>query len=84
MTSTGIPPLNGEKTHPLSEHAMSVLISLGRRPMPAQEINPGVQNRLMREALAEHVDLPSPYQSHKGRKIKFMQITAAGQDRLNQ
>ncbi len=84
MTPTGISPLNGEKTHPLSEAALSVLHSLASGAMPAQEINPGVQNRFMREALAEYIDLPSPYRTHKGRKIKFMQITDAGRARLQQ
>ena len=51
---------------PISEHAESVLRSL---PMPAQEINPGVRDRLLRAGYVEIVRLPSPYKKHKGLKI---------------
>lgn len=77
-------PLNGTKTHPLTDHALGVLRSLERSPSPTQTINAGVVNRLQREALAEIVDLPSPYASHKGKKIKFLQITEAGRARAAQ
>lgn len=71
-------PLNGEKTHPLSAHALEELRTLLNGPRPQQEFNPGVVNRLAREALVEEVQLPSPYATHKGRKITFLQITPAG------
>ncbi|KYK44534.1 hypothetical protein A1D31_14135 [Bradyrhizobium liaoningense] len=71
-------PLNGTKTHPLSAHAINVLRSLARCPDPAQEINPGVGNRLMRESLVEIVNLPSPYKKHRGAVIPHYQITDAG------
>lgn len=83
MTQT-LEPLNGTQTHPLTPHALGVLKSLVRNPAPKQMINPGVVNRLQREALAEIVDLPSPYASHKGEKIKFLQITEAGRVRAAQ
>lgn len=77
------PPLNGEKTHPLTPHALEVLRQLARAPMPRQEINAGVVNRFAREALAETVMRPSPYKTHKGKNIDFLQITDAGRARLN-
>lgn len=71
-------PLNGEKTHPLTSHSLGVLRDLVRSPMPRQEINPGVANRLLREQLVESVDLPSPYASHKGRAIEHLRASAVG------
>jgi hypothetical protein len=75
---SAIPPLNGTKTHPLSKHALSALERLMNGPEPRQTINPGVVNRLEREALVETVMLPSPYQSHKGALTSFLKITDAG------
>jgi hypothetical protein len=46
-----IPPLHGTKTHPLSDHARGILAQLKRGPIPQYQINPGVINRLRREAL---------------------------------
>ena len=46
-------PLNGTKTHPLSQHALGVLQRLSRYPIPRSEINPGVIDRLSREDLIE-------------------------------
>lgn len=71
-------PLNGEKTHPLTAHALAELRDLTRGPEPRQSINPGVVNRLLREALVESVDLPSPYPTHKRRLIEHLRITDAG------
>lgn len=45
-------PLNGQKTHPLSKHALGVLRDLARGPVPGYEINPGVRDRLSRGGLA--------------------------------
>jgi hypothetical protein len=45
-------PLNGTKTHPLSDHAKGVLEVLAARPLLKHLINPGVRNRLAREELA--------------------------------
>jgi len=75
-------PLNGTKTHPLTTHALEVLAWIALRPRPVQEVNPGVRNRIEREELVDRVDLPSPYTSHKGKKIPFYQINAAGSARL--
>lgn len=75
-------PLNGTKTHPLSESALGALRSLAHGPIPRQEVNPGVANRLEREDLVDEVDLPSPYKTHKGKKIRFLQINDAGRARL--
>lgn len=73
-----IRPLNGENTHPLTRFALSTLRELLSGERPRQEINPGVCNRLLREALVEEVSLVSPYRTHKGRQIPFFRITAAG------
>lgn len=74
-----ITPLNGTKTHPLSEHAFDALRWLLKYgPEPRQAFNAGVCNRLEREALVEVMLMPSPFPMHKGRKIEFLQITDAG------
>ena len=72
-------PLNGVKTHPLTEHSKGVLKTLASQgPKPAQEINNGVIDRLGREGLAEIVHLTSPYDKHRGGKCAHLQVTAAG------
>ena len=71
-------PLNGEKTHPLSAHALTELRQIDRRAVPRCAVNPGVANRLQCEALVEIVMLPSPFKTHKGRKIAHLEITEAG------
>lgn len=72
-------PLNGEKTHPLSATALSSLRDLrDDGPQPKLTFNAGIVDRLLREDLVEIVHLPSPYKTHKGRKIDYLQITAAG------
>lgn len=73
-----VTPLNGEKTHPLTAHAIGKLRELLDGPQPACGINPGVINRFMREDLAEIVQLPSPFKTHSGGKIAHVQITEAG------
>jgi hypothetical protein len=80
MTPT---PLNGSKTHPLSAHARSELARIAKTPVPSQDVNPGVVNRLRRESLVELVQLPSPFASHKGRKIEHLQVSDAGRALLD-
>lgn len=75
-------PLNGTKTHALTPASLGALRDLAAKPMPRQEFNPGVANRLLREALVESVELPSPYATHMGRSIEHLQATAAGVARL--
>ncbi|UTC28912.1 hypothetical protein MARCHEWKA_04000 [Brevundimonas phage vB_BpoS-Marchewka] len=82
MDQTTIPPNNGTRTHPLSAHALGVLRGLARAPLPMQEINPGVSNRLRREALITEEPRISPYKTHKGAKIAFAVITDAGRAAL--
>lgn len=82
MTNAAIQPSNGTLTHPLSKHALGVLRALLRAPMPYQEINPGVTNRLTRERLIDTESMPSPYKTHKGAKIAFAVITDAGRAAL--
>lgn len=77
-------PLNGEKTHPLTPTSLGALRDLVTTPKPRQEFNPGVANRLLREALVESVDLPSPYATHKGRVIEHLKASAAGVARAAQ
>lgn len=72
------------KLRPLTPIAIETLRDLARRPAPRQEINPGLCNRLLLEALVEEVELPSPYATHKGRNIVFFQLSAAGRERLVQ
>ncbi len=71
-------PLNGTKTHPLTAHAKSALSQLWHGPMPRQQINPGVVNRLEREELVRNVMLDSPYVTSAGKKIQHLEITEAG------
>jgi hypothetical protein len=75
-----IPPLNGTKTHPLTQHAYAALELLERGPIPTREINAGVVNRLQREDLVEIVQLPNPYPTSRKRSptIDHMMITEAG------
>lgn len=76
--SPTIQPLNGTRTHPLTAHALAELRDIADQPVPRQEVNPGVANRLEREALVEVVQLPSPFPSHRGRYIAHLRITEAG------
>ena len=71
-------PLNGEKTHALSLAAREKLDDIRRAPRPCSEVNPGVSNRLRREALVEIVRLPSPFKTHARKLIDHLQITDAG------
>ncbi len=71
-------PLNGTKTHPLSDVARETLAKIRIAPMPAQEINPGVVNRLMREGCVELVNLPSPYK--KGGTVTHLRMKEANND----
>lgn len=76
-------PLNGLKTHPLSDHAFNALKSLDHGPRPCQDFNPGVSNRLLREELVASVFLPSPFKSHKGAVIEHLMLTVVGRARIN-
>jgi hypothetical protein len=73
-------PLNGEKTHPLTAHAIAALVDLSHGPKPRQALNAGVANRLLRGELVEPVLLPSPYKSHRGAQIEHLRLTKAGHD----
>lgn len=66
------------KRHPLSKHAVEVLQRLARGPIPSMEINPGVIGKFCTEHLVELVQLPSPYQSHRGKTCEHAQITERG------
>lgn len=73
-------PLNGEKTHPLSAHAIAALVDLSHGPKPRQELNPGMANRLLRGELVEWTFLASPYKTHAGKKIEFLRLTKLGHE----
>ena len=80
-----VPPLHGEKTHPLTQHARMVLAALAKDgPRPSLEINHGVVNRFHREGLTETVMLPSPYLSHRGGTCPHERVTDAGRAALTQ
>lgn len=70
--------MNGGRTRPLTAHARGVLRELARAPMPRQNMNPGVADRLERGDFAEVVMLPSPFEIHHGANIRYMRITAGG------
>ena len=55
--------LNGGNTRPMSATAREMLAKIKVAPIPAQEINPGVVDRLLREGCVELVNLPSPYKT---------------------
>jgi hypothetical protein len=78
-----IKPLNGTKTHPLSAAARIVLGDICVKPVPRSAVNPGVANRLEREALVEEVQLPSPFKAHKGGTCAHLRITEAGRKVLD-
>ncbi len=63
-------PLNGVKTHPLSDHARGVLKRMVGGAIEAYTVNPGVRNRLDRE------DLISYYIRTDGRQM--IRLTLAG------
>lgn len=75
-------PLNGTKTHPLSEHALAELQDIASAPVPRVAVNPGVANRLLSEALVEAVQLPNPFKAHKGGNCEHLRITDAGRAAL--
>jgi hypothetical protein len=75
-------PLNGTKTHPLSDHARVKLQLIADCPIPRQSVNPGVANRLLREGLVISTMLPSPFKTHKGQKIEHLRITEKGLNTL--
>jgi hypothetical protein len=70
-------PLNGTATHELSPIALETLARIAKSPVPAQEVNPGIVNRLVRGDLVELQDRPSPYRTRKG-NVPHLVITEAG------
>jgi hypothetical protein len=63
---------------PLSAHARNVLLDVAYSPVPMLHINPGVTARLLRDALIEEAQLPSPFKTHAGKLIAFAKITPLG------
>jgi hypothetical protein len=77
-------PLNGEKTHPLTDHAIGVLRELRLSPIPRFRLNPGVVNRLLRESLVEHVWASNDKSRNVTKEIEYIRITDAGRSRIKQ
>lgn len=77
-------PLNGELTHALKPASLEALRLIADKPLPRQEVNAGISNRLLRGGLVESVDLPSPYASHKRRCIEHLRVSVAGIARLSE
>ncbi len=65
------------KTRP-SLHAMKRLADCVREPFPAQEVNFTVRDKLHAWGYVTIEQRPSPYKTHKGRKIDFLVATPAG------
>lgn len=78
-------PLNGAKTHPMKPASIKALRSIAEHgPIPANEINPGVCNRLSRSGLVYGAMLASPYKTHKGKEICHLCVSSEGLDFLKQ
>jgi hypothetical protein len=65
-------PFNGAKTE-LSAYSRSILSAIAKKPMPRQQISPGVATRLLHENLVQPVKIMS---------TEFLQITEAGKAML--
>lgn len=63
---------------PITGATEKALYALRNGPFPAQETNAGVQHKLLYQGYAEIEQLPSPYRTHKGRKIAYLKITEKG------
>lgn len=61
----------------LTSAAFDALRDMERKPVPRQEVNPGLVQRLLRDALATCVELESPYATVR-KKVTHLQITDAG------
>lgn len=69
----------------ISEHSMGCLRDIEHEPKPSNYFNPGVVNLLVvTRELAEIVLLPSPYKTHKGKRIPHLQILPAGRRLLGE
>lgn len=76
-------PLNGAETHPLSGFAFAALEQLaGDKPIPRQEFNAGIADRLERGGLVEQINWPSPYKKHRGGHIPHLRISEAGREAI--
>lgn len=65
---------------PLSDHARGILRDMLRRPVPLQEVNAGVYDKLRREGLAKIIPYTSPYAKHKGGVCDHLTLTDAGRE----
>lgn len=71
------------KLRPLTSSARAALRRILDGPVPCQELNSGVVDRLLRGSLVEAVDLPSPYKTKKG-SVRHLRILDAGRLELEQ
>lgn len=67
---------------PLSKNALRALIDVAEKPVPSQEINPGVCRKLVAMNLAIYVMLPTPYKTRKG-DISHLTATGAGREHVD-
>ena len=67
-------------TLPLTPHGYAALERVAKNPVPKFLTNSGIVSRLLREALAEWVDLPNPSQEARAERPLYphLQITEAG------
>lgn len=71
------------KRTPPSEHAMACLQRIAHEPVPSQEINCTVRDKLVLFGYAELYEAPSPYKTHKpGKRVTFIRATEAGRAAL--
>jgi hypothetical protein len=73
-----VTPLDGTRRTPLKPPSIEALRRIAQEPTPRTEFNPGVSNLLTTWRYVESVEMPSPYITHKGKKIEFLQISEAG------
>ncbi len=73
-TRRNLAPKPPRVPNPLTEHSNRVLKLLKTAPIPCQEFNPGVVNRLLKEPNIEIVDLPSPYANGRGRTVQHLRL----------
>jgi hypothetical protein len=68
---------------PPSDHAMGVLASVAVAPMPTQEMNFTVRDKLCQWDYITVEERPSPYRSHKpGTRVAFAVATDKGREAL--
>jgi hypothetical protein len=65
-------------TKPLSAHAIGELRDICSAPVPTLAVNSGVCAKLIAHGVAKVELRPSPFPTHKGRRIEHLVATPAG------